>query len=272
MLSPLLTAIQARIQAQLVASPDLVFDEAIVGVPGIGGLLEGAIGSSAITVKVAILSESGDTLTLSGTANLLGPTAIPVELTLTDQGGLVISITGRFPAVTPLFTSIQGSILKGRFVLPNGLANLRVKIASFTINFAAKSGLVAFADTGDLDVAGFLTIRQPKVTISSAALDLPAPNISVLFEGLLLVANAPFQLKGQLGGNAAFSVEPTSSDLSVTSEQLLSSFLGSVVPQLPKLPITDLGLHADFDVDDYIFTAALVGSWTQPFEGGLTIS
>jgi hypothetical protein len=264
MLSPLLTAIQGRMQAQLAAGPDLIFDEAIVSLQGIGELLDGAIGSPSITIKAAILGESNDVLTVNGTTSLLDPDAIPVVLTLSDQGGLVIGITLRLPSLTPAFTSIEGSILRGRFTLPAGLANLRVKVASFTINFAAKSGLLEFADTGDLDVAGFLTIRQPKITISSTGLDGPAPAIAAVLEGLLIIANVPFQLRGQIGGSVAFSVDHASADLSVTSEQLLSSFLGSVAPQLPKLPITDLGLHADFDANDYVLTAALVGSWILP--------
>jgi hypothetical protein len=100
--------------------------------------------------------------------------------------------------------------------------------------------------------------------ISSTNLTAQAPSVSAVLEGLLIVANVPFQLRGQLGGSVAFSIDHASSDLGVTSEQLLHSFLGSVAPQLPTFPITDLGLHANFDANDYSLTAALVGSWTLP--------
>jgi hypothetical protein len=262
--SPLLDGIRSRIEAQLAAGTEVLLDEGLTGVANVANLLSGAIGVGSLALQNASLVVQADSLTVRGLAPLLEPTSIPVEVQFRDQGGLVLTIEGRVPAVTPLASAVQARFLRARFPVPSGLQGLRVKTATVTVNANARTALVVLADSGDFEVADLLTIRQPKLTLAGTDVDQAAPAVSAQFEGLLLIANVPFRMKGQVGGESAFSVTPASADLLVTSEQLLQQFLGSSVARIPSLPLTDLGLNANFDTDTYALTATLSGTWRVP--------
>ena len=197
-------------------------------------------------------------------AAVLDATPIPVEIQFRDDGGLIFNLEGRVPALTPLAEAAAGRFLKGKFAVPSGLIQLRIKTVSVTVTTATRTALVVFADTGDTEVADLLTIRQPRLSLAATGLDQDSPTVVAHFEGPLVIANVLFAAKGQLGGNSGFSITPASEDLLLTTEQLLNAVLGTAIPQFPNLPVWDLQMIADLGVGDVTIVAALAGTWGVP--------
>ena len=264
MASAILTRIKTELEARLNASSDVTIDEALLGGAAVTNLFAAVMGTASFAIEQTILTATDDLIALRGMAAVLDSTTIPVEVQFRDEGGLIVNVEGRVPAVTPLATAAAGRFLVGAFAVPQGLAKLRIKTVSATVTTSTNTSLVVFSDTGDTEVADFITVRQPKLSISATGLDQAAPAVVAQLEGLLVIANVSFVVKGQLGGVGAFSVAPANNDLLLTTEQFITGFLESAVPQFPNLPVTDLQLFADLGSSDVTITATISGSWRIP--------
>jgi hypothetical protein len=264
MASAIIAQIQSAIQTRLQTASDIVIDEGLLGIAGAGELLQATTGAGALAVSQATLTTADDVLTLRGTAAILDATAIPVEFQFSDNGGLVVNMQGRVPALTPLVTAAAGRFLKGKFTVPNGLINLRIKTVSVTVVTATRTALVVFADTGDNTVADLFTLRQPRLSLAATGLNQDSPTVVAHLDGLLVIANVLFTISGMIGDNGDFSVTPALQGLPLTVEQFVSALLNTTGVRLPTLPVSGLNLTADLDAGNVTIVATVTGSWKIP--------
>jgi len=264
MSSAILDSIKNALQTQLAAGQSVALAQALSGVAGAGDLLSAATGAGALAVGQASLTTADDVLTLRGTAAILDATAIPVEFQFRDNGGLIVDMQGRVPALTPLVTAASGRFLKGKFAVPNRLINLRIKTVSVTVVTATRTALVVFADTGDNTIADLLTLRQPRLSLAATGLDQDNPTVVGHLDGILVIASVLFTISGSIGDNSDFSVTPVAQGIPLTVQQFVNALLNTTDAQLPSLTVSGLAVSADLDAGNVSVTATLTGSWKIP--------
>ena len=110
--SQLLQDLATRIGTALAAGPDLRLDEATLGIPGLGPLVQAATGVAGLAISAASLDVEDDSLTVSGSS------LRPITLSVRDDGGAVLRLeVSAFDAPVPLSGLVE-SLLHGGFSVP----------------------------------------------------------------------------------------------------------------------------------------------------------
>ena len=255
--SQLLQDLATRIGTALAAGPDLRLDEATLGIPGLGPLVQAATGVAGLAISAASLDVEDDSLTVSGSS------LRPITLSVRDDGGAVLRLeVSAFDAPVPL-SGLVPSLLHGGFSVPARLGGVKVVSLSATLRPAAQSVALALLGADETAIGGLLQLERPSLNLQAAGLDGTSPVVRAALESLATIAGAPFRVKGEFGGPGGFSVVPVGGP-TPGIRSLLEAILGAFPAGLPELPTGPLAFDADLASDTYGLRIPLTGVWTIP--------
>ena len=207
MSSLLLQDLETKITAALAAGPDLKLDDATLGIPGLGPIVQAATGVAGLAISAASLAADDDSLTVTGTSPLLGTAPRPVTLSIRDDGGAVMQLEVSAPDAPIPLAGLAPSLLHGGFTAPARLGGIKVVSLSATLRPAAHSVTVALLATDETAIGGLLKLKGPSLTLQATGLDAPCRPCAPALDSEATIAGVAFRIKGVFGGQGGLSVE-----------------------------------------------------------------